>query len=268
MNSISILSLLLTIFIYSSCEANPLSRIVNGDEAANFQFPWHVSLQITVSNTPAKTYCGGTLIAANYVLTAASCLRNATTIQVDIGSIEFLNPFETQNTVQFLKHPEYNDESKLNNIGIIRLQTNVTFSTNIRAILLPRLSEVGEQYKDVESYVCGFGVSTVGSNYLSNELLFARKTVITNDQCIQNFDSKFIHDSVMCAVGVNNTAQSVCYGDQGGSLVSHIDGSWIHIGISSMVHPTGCGGITPAAFTRVTPYLQWIASMTGIVFRP
>lgn len=241
---------------------------MNGEKAAEYQFPWHVFLIITLPNTDNRTYCGGSLIAANFVLTAASCLRNASIIQVDIGSIELLNPFETQITTQFLSHPQYNDEFKMNNIAIIRLQTDVTFRTNVRAILLPRLSESSELYESVESYVSGFGVSTEGSNYLSAELRYAHKTVISNDNCRKIFDSRYIQDSVMCAVGFNGTTQTLCYGDQGGALVSHIAGSFVQIGVSSIIHPSGCSGIFPAGFTRVTPYLQWISSLTGIDLRP
>lgn len=214
------------------------------------------------------TYCGGSLIAENFVLTAASCLRNAATIQVDIGSTELLQPFESQNTTQFLSHPEYNDEHQINNIAIIRLQTSVTFSNNVRAILLPRISESSERYESVESYVCGFGISEAGNHFLSEDLLYAHKTVISNDDCRKIYDSLYIQDSVMCAVGFNRTTQTICYGDQGGALVSHIAGTFVNIGIASIIHSSGCGGIYPAGYTRVTPYLQWIASMTAIVLRP
>lgn len=227
-----------------------------------------MSLQITVSHSAAKTYCGGSLIAANFVLTSAACLRNATSIQVDLGSIEFLKPYRTLHTTQYIRHPQYEDEFKSNNIAVIRLQQNVTFRTNIRAILLPGISQRAELYENAESYVAGFGVSALGSNYLSNELRYAHTTVISNNKCRQSYDSRFIKESVMCAIGFNGTTQSFCYGDEGGALVSHIAGSWVQIGISSIVHPSGCTGIIPATFTRITPYLQWISSLTGIALNP
>lgn len=224
-------------------------------------------MQIT-KTTSEKTYCGGSLIAANFVLTAASCLKNAATIQADIGSTLFWSPFETQHTIQYLIHPQYSETFKINNIAVIRLPTGVTFGTNVRAILLPRISKESDLYESAESYVSGFGVTTAGSNYLSSELRYAHKTVISNDVCRQSFDSRFIESSVMCAVGINGTTQSTCYGDQGGALVSHIEGSWVQIGVSSVLHSTGCTGTVPAGYTRITPYLQWIASLTGIVLRP
>lgn len=248
-------------------KANPLGRIVNGDRAENYQFPWHVSLRIT-QTTSEITYCGGSIIAANFVLTTAACLKNARTIQVDIGSIVFTTPFETQHTTQFQVHPQYSEDFKLNNIAIIRLQTTLVFRTNIRAILLPRIRDQSELYESADSYASGFGVTQAGSNYLSNELRYAHKTVISNDNCRQSFDSRFIPNTVMCATGHNSSTQSLCYGDQGGALVSHVDGSWLQIGVSSVIHSLGCLGTAPAGYTRVTAYLQWISSLTGIVLRP
>lgn len=225
-------------------------------------------LQITSSNVDYSIYGGGSLIAPNFVLTAASILRNATYIRVDIGSIEFLKPFETQYTTQYLSHPDYNDEFKTNNIAVIRLHESVAFRTNVRAILLPRLSEITESYEFFESYASGFGVSEAGSNYLSEYLRFAHQTVISNNECHQSFSAQYITESVMCAVGYNGSNQSLCYGDQGGALVSHVDGAFVQIGVSSIIHSNGCYGNAPAGFTRVAPYLQWISSLTGIVLRP
>ncbi|XP_037034019.1 trypsin alpha-like [Bradysia coprophila] len=267
MKSISLALLFVTLLICSSVEANSLGRIVNGDQAVFYQFPWHCSIQNT-KTTAAKAYCGGTLIAANYVLTAASCLKDVSLIQVDYGSILFSQPFETQYTTQYQNHPQYNEQYKINNIAIIRLPASVTFRTNVRAILLPRVSDQGDTYESYDSYVSGFGVAEAGSSYLSNELRYAQKTVISNDVCRQSFDYRYIESTVLCATGFNGSTQSICYGDQGGALISHIDGAWVQIAVASNIHPNGCTGLAPAAYTRVGPYLEWIERLTGIALRP
>lgn len=250
-------------------QANPLSRIVNGDKAANYQFPWHVSLQATITDLDDKRYCGGILIANNFVLTAASCVHNAATIQADYGSIHFSTPFETQHSTQYQIHPQYNADYKSNNLAIIRLPTSVVYRSNVRAILLPRISEQNETFESIDSYISGFGVSQPGSNYLSNDLNFAHQTVISNELCRQSYDSRYVQSTVMCAAGYNGSTASICYGDQGGALVSHIDGSWVAIGVASIVHSTdGCQGRVPALYTRIAPYLPWIQHLTGIVVRP
>ncbi len=247
-------------------KANPFGRIVNGDKAAKYQFPWHVSIQNNKTNSE-KSYCGGSLIAPQFVLTAASCLKNVSTIQIDIGSIEFWNPNVTLQTNQYQIYPEYNEEFKTHNIAVIRLPTIVEYNTNIRSILLPRISDVNETYESIEAYVSGFGVFEAGSSYLSGELRFARQTVISNDVCRQSFDSRLITNSALCGIGYNGSRQSTCYGDQGGAFASHIDGAWVQIGLSSFIHPSGCTGEAPAGYTKIAPYLEWINRLTGVPIR-
>lgn len=72
----------------------------------------------------------------------------------------------------------------------------------------------------------------------------------------------------MCTVGFNNTAQSGCYGDTGGALVTNVGGTWYQIGIVSTIHGGGCIGSNPNLHTRITPYIQWIYQMTSIPVNP
>lgn len=72
----------------------------------------------------------------------------------------------------------------------------------------------------------------------------------------------------MCTLGYINSLQSGCYGDQGGALVTNVDGTWYQIGLISTIHGAGCTGNNPNLYTRITPYIQWINQMTGIPVNP
>jgi hypothetical protein len=48
-------------------------RIVNGEEASPGKWPWQVSLQIR-AGAQYHHFCGGSLIRADWVVTAAHCL--------------------------------------------------------------------------------------------------------------------------------------------------------------------------------------------------
>ncbi|NXU00504.1 CTRC protein, partial [Buphagus erythrorhynchus] len=50
------------------------SRVVGGVDAVAHSWPWQISLQYTQSGSWYHT-CGGTLIAPQWVLTAAHCIR-------------------------------------------------------------------------------------------------------------------------------------------------------------------------------------------------
>lgn len=96
---------------------------------------------------------------------------------------------------------------------------------------------------------------------LSNSLRFAPQTTLTNQECQQSFDSRFVQTSSICARA--DTTQSACYGDMGGALVVQYQDTWLQIGIASTISPSGCTG--PVVYTRLTSYIDWIRAMTGIV---
>lgn len=133
----------------------------------SFQFPWQVSLRITVSNSALQSFCGGALISEFFVLTAASCLRNVVSIQVDLGSILFSQPLISQHTTNFLIHQQYDPNFNINDVAIIALPLPVSFSTNIRSINLPTLTMVNDNFVDREVYVAGFGVTLPSKTHLN-----------------------------------------------------------------------------------------------------
>lgn len=96
---------------------------------------------------------------------------------------------------------------------------------------------------------------------LSNNLRFAPQTTSTNQECQQSFDSRFVQTSSICA-GSSST-QTACFGDMGGALVIQYQDTWMQIGIASTINPSGCHG--PVVYTRLTSYIDWIQTMTGIV---
>jgi len=66
------------------------------------------------------------------------------------------------------------------------------------------------------------------------------------------------------------TFQYICLalqGDSGGPLVYlESDGRYTEVGIVSFGSSAGCTRGYPAVFTRVTSYLSWITSNTGVRF--
>jgi len=59
----------------------------------------------------------------------------------------------------------------------------------------------------------------------------------------------------------------VLQGDSGGALaVLENDGNWTQVGIASFVAAGGCSLPRPGGFARVTSFLNWISSNTGLSF--
>jgi secreted trypsin-like serine protease len=56
----------------------------------------------------------------------------------------------------------------------------------------------------------------------------------------------------------------VLQGDSGGPLVKEIDGAYTQIGVVSFGAAAGCELGYPAGFARVTSFLDWIETNSGI----
>jgi len=59
----------------------------------------------------------------------------------------------------------------------------------------------------------------------------------------------------------------VLQGDSGGALaVNETDGRWTQVGVVSFGSSAGCTRGHPVGFARVTSFLNWISSNTGLSF--
>ncbi|KFV72244.1 Chymotrypsin-C, partial [Dryobates pubescens] len=60
------------------------TRVVGGEDAVAHSWPWQAGGDTPTSGTWRHT-CGGTLIASNWVLTAAHCISSSLTYRVVLG---------------------------------------------------------------------------------------------------------------------------------------------------------------------------------------
>ncbi|CAB3366144.1 Hypothetical predicted protein [Cloeon dipterum] len=233
-------------------------HISGGTEAQRGQWPWMVKI---VMDQTAN--CGGTLIMPDWVLTAGQCAYKVVTFELYIGAQNLNNAEESGRLVLKSKTKKlrinYNDEIRANDIALIKLPKKVESSAVINFIRLPRRSDIKKDFVGISATISGWGWISDDGEENNNLHYQPENVVISNDDCSKNYGNIF--PSVIC-VEANKT--SMCNADAGGPLLyQEADKKWTQIGILSFGRNESCQGY-PLGFTRVTHFLSWISTQTGL----
>uniref|UniRef100_A0A672FTH6 chymotrypsin n=2 Tax=Salarias fasciatus TaxID=181472 RepID=A0A672FTH6_SALFA len=224
------------------------ARIVNGEEAVPHSWPWQVSLQ----QSSGFHFCGGSLINANWVVTAAHC-EVRTYHRVVIG--EHNKGYGTNEDVQILSpsrvftHPNWNANTINNDIALIKLSSPAVLGTTVSPVCLAQSS-------DSFSGTCvtsGWGLLRSTAASTPNTLQQAALPLLTNTDCKRYWGSN-ISDVMICA---GASGVSSCMGDSGGPLVCEKNNAWTLVGIVSW-GSSSCSTSIPGVYARVTELRGWV----------
>ncbi|XP_074507161.1 chymotrypsin-like elastase family member 3B [Sebastes fasciatus] len=256
-----VLVLLLVVTTVSGCgvpsyQPNTSSRVVNGEEARPYSWPWQVHLSLE-SFFPT---CGGTLIAPNWVLTVAHCITFHTYWVVlaehDMNKEE--GPEQTIKVAKMIMHPKWNPNcvSCGNDIALLKLEKNAVINDKVQPACLPQHG--ASLAHNQPCYVTGWGRLYSGgprATLLQQVLL----PVVDHTICSQrDWWSSSVKTTMVCAGG---ESKSACHGDLGGPLnCEGRDGKWYVQGVASFVNGMGCNyPRKPTVFTRVATFIPWIS---------
>ncbi|XP_013117006.2 serine protease 1 [Stomoxys calcitrans] len=241
-------------------EDAPEGRITNGQQAASGQFPYQVGLSLKRST--GSFWCGGSLIGNTWVLTAAHCTDGVTSATVYLGSTTrtVASVTHTVSSSAIHQHTGYKASTLANDISLIKIPSTA-YTSLIKAIRLPAVSSSYSTYAGNYAIASGWGrTSDTGS--VATYLNYARLQVITNSVCAYTYGSTVITGNTICVS--TPSGKSTCQGDSGGPLA--LENADRLIGVTSFVSSAGCASGAPAGFVRVTSYLDWIKSKTGISY--
>merc|ERR1719219_2553592 len=247
-------------------EAESSGRIVGGSEVdPKYKYPYQAYFQ-------ANGYmCGGTIINKRDVLTAMHCLYDqsgnehpASKTSVIIGEHNLDDGVNEGGQYlevdEFIKRSDYDSTNIVNDIAILKLKTEITFTDNVKPACLP--TDTSKNYEGQWGIVSGYG-GTVGYAYgedvqqqsSTHALKATSVKILGSSDCSQMTSG----DSAtrMCAFATNTDS---CQGDSGGPMTVVEDGKYTVVGVVS--YGSGCASTTPGVYARVTNYLSWISSNT------
>uniref|UniRef100_A0A1L8DQI6 Putative trypsin-like serine protease n=1 Tax=Nyssomyia neivai TaxID=330878 RepID=A0A1L8DQI6_9DIPT len=110
----------------------PISeKIVGGQTAEEGSAPYQVSLQTRNGHN-----CGGAIIDKKWVITAAHCIKGATTSSLTVlaGTNDLKNGGVKYYPEQFFIHSRYDKPSFANDVGLIKLTESIAFTDKVKAI--------------------------------------------------------------------------------------------------------------------------------------
>lgn len=223
------------------------ARIVGGTATAPEAAPWAVAL----TDSAGTHFCGGALVSAREVVTAAHCTLDPTTgaarRPTDIRVVLDRRDLRTRKgeviaVEEVWRHPRYEHFTRGDDVAVLTLRSRASASPL-------KLVDAGERegYRPgTTGTVYGWG-RTAESEPTSPVLRSVRVPVMSNSGCSRAYPG-FDSDAMFCA-GYPDGGKDACGGDSGGPFV--VGGSLVGV----VSYGSGCARPGyPGVYTRLSSY--------------
>lgn len=225
--------------------------IVGGSTTTTASYPF--MMQIT--DASGYQFCGGTLVSAKKVVTAAHCMVGETTGSVRVvGGRTYLNG--TNGTVSKVSkiwiNPGYTDATNGDDVAVLTLSTSMSYTPASYV----SASDTSVYAAGTTARVLGWG-TTSESGSSSNQLRTATVPIVSDSSCRSSYGSDFVASDMVCA-GYSSGGVDTCQGDSGGPLL--IGG--VLAGITSWGQGCAEAGY-PGVYTRLTTFSDLVTAQVN-----
>lgn len=237
-------------------------RIVGGTKSPADTYRWIVALANTGSSSLfSRQFCGGSLIDRNWVLTAAHCVEDRTSgqIQVIVGltDLDDTSNAEIRRVRGIFIHPGYGDRGGdlFNDVALLHLKDPVDTITPIAYARSPGIAVPGLAVRAL-----GWGDTRSTPRY-PTELRMVDLNLVSLTTANASYDGllRSMH------IAARGDGKDTCKGDSGGPLFDEdgaVPGDPLLIGITSF--GIGCATRSvPGIYANVGYFASWIDSFIG-----
>jgi secreted trypsin-like serine protease len=254
-----ILSLLFSNQIFSQ------KRIINGTPVSPPALEWLAGL--SNSTDPADHFCGGSLIAPQWVVTAAHCVEGETpqTMKIFFKAYYLSNPVTGYFSVavdSIFPHPNFDNVSYDNDVALVKLKTPATGITPIKLIQPAQTTLIATGKNQTTA---GWGLTSNTGFNSSDTLLKTTVPIVATATCnAANAYNGEITSNMLCA-GYMAGGSDACQGDSGGPLFTTDSlNNQVLTGVVSWGE--GCAEPNfPGVYTKLANYYTWITNKTGVI---